>query len=105
MDFCESYGETITGKSWLMRDLWQTTNMNYGDRWGLATNPKRLKSSGLKRLLDGYGLYIGSFRLVWDKKFVIPSRCPPCLISPESSQTPANLIFESRSRISMHRLP
>jgi hypothetical protein len=23
-----------------MRDLWQTTNMNYGARWGLATNPK-----------------------------------------------------------------
>ncbi|MFZ0513153.1 MAG: hypothetical protein WAM14_16200 [Candidatus Nitrosopolaris sp.] len=52
MDFRESYGETITGNSWLMRDLWQTTNTNYGARWGLATNPKRLKSSGIKRLLE-----------------------------------------------------
>jgi hypothetical protein len=52
MDFRTSYGEKITGNSWLMRDLWQTTNMNYGARWGLATNPKRLKSSGIKRLLE-----------------------------------------------------
>jgi hypothetical protein len=52
MDFRASYGERITGDSWLMRDLWQTTNMNYGARWGLATSPKRLKSSGIKRLLE-----------------------------------------------------
>lgn len=50
MDFRASYGEKITGNSWLMRDLWQTTNMNYGARWGLATSPKRLKSGGIKRL-------------------------------------------------------
>ena len=48
MDFRASYGEKITGNSWVMRDLWQTTNMNYGARWGLATNPKRLKSSDIK---------------------------------------------------------
>jgi hypothetical protein len=35
-----------------MRDLWQTTNLNYGARWGLATNPKRLRSIAVKRLLD-----------------------------------------------------
>lgn len=52
MDFRASYGEKITGESWVMRDLWQTTNMNYGARWGLATNPKKLKSSGIKRLLE-----------------------------------------------------
>jgi integrase len=52
IDFRASYGEKITGNSWLMRDLWQTTNMNYGARWGLATNPKKLKSSGVKRLLE-----------------------------------------------------
>jgi integrase len=40
MDFRASYGERITGDSWVMRDLWQTTNMNYGARWGLATSPK-----------------------------------------------------------------
>jgi hypothetical protein len=33
MDFRISYGERLTGCSWLMRDLWQTTNMNYGARW------------------------------------------------------------------------
>ena len=52
MDFRASYGEKITGESWLMRDIWQTTNIDYGAKWGLATNPKRLKSSGIKRLLE-----------------------------------------------------
>jgi hypothetical protein len=52
MDFRVSYGENITGESWLMRDLWQTTNQNYGARWGLATNPKRLQSIAIKRLLS-----------------------------------------------------
>ena len=52
MDFRDSYGEKITGDSWLMRDLWQTTNMNYGAKWGLATNPKKLQSIAIKRLLD-----------------------------------------------------
>jgi len=58
IDFRASYGERITGDSWLMRDLWQTTNMNYGARWGLATSPKKLKSSGIKRLLE---------RAVWEQ--------------------------------------
>ena len=52
MDFRASYGEKITGESWLMRDLWQTTNMNYGAKWGLATNPKRLKSTGIRRIIE-----------------------------------------------------
>jgi hypothetical protein len=52
MDFRTSYGEKITEESWLMRDLWQTTNMNYGAKWGLATNPKKLQSIAVKRLLD-----------------------------------------------------
>jgi hypothetical protein len=38
MDFRASYGEKITGDSWLMRDLWQTTNMNYGAKWGRVVN-------------------------------------------------------------------
>jgi hypothetical protein len=58
MNFRASYGEKINGDSWLMRDLWQTTNMNYGARWGLATSPKKLKSSGIKRLLE---------RAVWEQ--------------------------------------
>ena len=49
MDFRASYGEKITGQSWVMRDLWQTTNINYGAKLGLATCPKKLKSSGVKR--------------------------------------------------------
>jgi hypothetical protein len=35
-----------------MRDLWQTTNITYGANLGLATCPNRLKSSGIKRLLE-----------------------------------------------------
>ena len=52
IDFRAGYGEKITGESWVMRDLWQTTNMNYGAKWGLATCPKKLQSSGIKRLLE-----------------------------------------------------
>jgi len=52
MDFRASYGEKVTGDSWLMRDIWQTTNINYGAKRGLATAPKKLKSSGVKRLIE-----------------------------------------------------
>jgi integrase len=52
MDFRTQYGERITEDSWVMRDLWQTTNMNYGAKFGLATYPKKLKSSGIKRLIE-----------------------------------------------------
>jgi integrase len=30
MDFRASYGEDIVGESWVMRDIWQTTNVDYG---------------------------------------------------------------------------
>jgi len=52
MDFRASYGEKIDRESWVMRVLWQTTNMNYGAKWGLATYPRKLKSIAIKRLLD-----------------------------------------------------
>lgn len=52
MEFRSKYGEKITGDSWLMRDIWQTSNMKYGAKFGLATNPKKLKSSGIKRLIE-----------------------------------------------------
>jgi len=52
MDFRAGYGEKISGESWVMRDLWQTSNMNYGAKFGLATFPKKLKSSGIKRLIE-----------------------------------------------------
>ncbi|PWU80260.1 MAG: hypothetical protein DLM72_13080 [Candidatus Nitrosopolaris wilkensis] len=52
MDFRVSCGEKITGESWVIRDIWQTTNITYGANLGLATSPKKLKSSGIKRLLE-----------------------------------------------------
>ncbi len=52
MDFRESFGEKITQDSWVIRDIWQTTNVRYGAKWGLATMPKQLQSSAIKRLID-----------------------------------------------------
>lgn len=52
MEFRASYGEKITGQSWLMRDIWQTTNSNYSTKRALATSPRKLKSSGIKRLIE-----------------------------------------------------
>ena len=45
------YGEHITG----IRGLWETSDkpvISYGAKFGLATNPKKLKSSGVKRLIE-----------------------------------------------------
>jgi hypothetical protein len=52
MDFRASYGEIISPESWVMRDIWQTSNIKYGAKFGLATNPKKLKASGVKRLIE-----------------------------------------------------
>jgi hypothetical protein len=52
IDFRKEYGEQITDDSWIMRDLWQTTNINNHAKSGLATYPKRLKSSGIKRMIE-----------------------------------------------------
>jgi site-specific recombinase XerC len=52
MDYRKLHGEEIAGESWLMRDLWQTTDTNYGAKFGLATIPKKLKSSGIKSLIE-----------------------------------------------------
>jgi hypothetical protein len=52
MDYRESHGEKIGGDSWIMRALWQTTEMNYGAKFGVATYPKPLKSSGIKSLIE-----------------------------------------------------
>ena len=35
-----------------MRDLWQTTERNYGAKFGVATYPKQLRSLGIKSLLE-----------------------------------------------------
>jgi len=51
MEFRSSYGEKITGESYLMRDMWQTTNHKRGSV-GLVSYPKQLKSSGIKSLME-----------------------------------------------------
>jgi len=52
MDFRASFGENITPDSWLMRDLWQITNSDKGKKNGLAEYPKKLKSSGVKSIIE-----------------------------------------------------
>lgn len=52
MDFRASYGEKINEDSWLMRDLWQITNSDRGKKNGLAKYPKKLKSSGIKSIIE-----------------------------------------------------
>jgi integrase len=42
-------GETITDKSWVMRNIWDTKR---GFMKGLITAPKKLKSAGVKRLME-----------------------------------------------------
>lgn len=49
MKYREQTGETINEKSWLMRNLWNTKK---GYTHGLVTAPKKLKSSGIKRLVE-----------------------------------------------------
>jgi hypothetical protein len=53
MDFRKDSGEQITGKSWVMRDLWNTRVCSRRrGAIGLVNNPVRLKSSGIKRLME-----------------------------------------------------
>lgn len=48
MDYREQCGEKITKDSWVMRDLWQAEYAHHG----LATYPRKLKSTGIKRLIE-----------------------------------------------------
>ena len=52
IDYRSNAGEEITGESWIMRDLWQTTDFSYGAQWGLAKYPKKLKATGVKSLIE-----------------------------------------------------
>jgi hypothetical protein len=52
MGYRLSFGENITGESWVMRDIWQTSERSYGAYFGLAANPKKLKSSGIKSMME-----------------------------------------------------
>jgi hypothetical protein len=48
VEFRRSYGEQISDDSWLMRDLWQTTNMDYRSKSGLATILRSLRVAELR---------------------------------------------------------
>jgi len=68
MDFRASYGENITGESWLMRNIWRTADIKRGGgeggeeaattttakggRVGLVTRPKKLASNAIQKLLS-----------------------------------------------------
>ena len=53
MDFRKDSGERITGKSCVMRDLWNTRMCSRRRGFtGLANSPVRLKSSSIKRLME-----------------------------------------------------
>jgi hypothetical protein len=52
IDFRSSAGEEIKGESFLMRNLWQTTDFSYGAKWGLVKYPKQLKATGVKSLIE-----------------------------------------------------
>jgi hypothetical protein len=49
MDYRKDAGEEINEKSWVMRHIWNTKN---GRIFGLITAPKRLKSNGVKSLIQ-----------------------------------------------------
>ncbi len=51
MECRSSCGEKITGESWIMRDLWKTTNMPFGSRYGSATKPLQLKNEAIRTIL------------------------------------------------------
>jgi len=49
MSYRKEVGELVTEESWLMRNLWDVTTPTGK---GLATIPVKLKSSGIKRLME-----------------------------------------------------
>jgi len=61
MDFRASFGEEITGESWILRNTWQKVKPRYSHRIGLAQYPKQFKSTGIKTLL-GRALQIQGIR-------------------------------------------
>ena len=49
MTYRSGSGELINEKSWVMRHLWNTKK---GHMHGFVTAPKKLKSAGVKRLME-----------------------------------------------------
>ena len=64
-DFRASFGEEITGESWILRNTWQKVKPRYSHRIGLAKYPKQLKSTGIKTLV-GRALQIQGIRTKLD---------------------------------------
>ena len=54
MDFRASFGEEITGESWVLRNTWQKVRPRYGHRIGLARYPKQFKVQELRRWWAGH---------------------------------------------------
>lgn len=52
MNFRKSYGENITGESWIMRDTWQKIDTKHSSNVGMINYPKQLTSLGIKSLMD-----------------------------------------------------
>lgn len=52
MNYRKEHGEKITDESWVIRDIWQTSERSYGAYFGLAKNPKQLNSKGIKSLIE-----------------------------------------------------
>jgi hypothetical protein len=61
IDYRISAGENITNDSWLVRDSCKTTDVKYGAKASLATNPKPLKAETVEKLL-GRALRIQNVR-------------------------------------------
>jgi hypothetical protein len=61
LDFRASFGEEITGESWILRNTWQKVKPRYSHRIGLAKYPKQFKSTGIKTLV-GRALQIQGIR-------------------------------------------
>jgi integrase len=52
MDFRASHGENITGESWLMRDIWQITDLpTHGGMIRLASRPQKLSVGAIKNIV------------------------------------------------------
>jgi hypothetical protein len=49
MDYREACGENVTKESWVMRNLWDTTRAR---EKGVITEPRKLTSIGIKRLVE-----------------------------------------------------
>ena len=52
MDFRSSHGENISGESWLMRDIWQITELPiHGGQIRLASHPQKLSIGAIKNIV------------------------------------------------------